>query len=57
MTADALSTILFVLGPTEGMEFIESWTNAAALFIGREAEDRFRAIPSSRFAQLTGYRP
>lgn len=57
MTADALSTILFVLGPTEGMKFIDSWTNAAALFIVREAEDRFRAIPSSRFAQLTDYRP
>jgi len=57
MTADGLSTTLFVLGPEAGLRFIESWTNAAALFIVREGEGRFRSIPSSRFAGLTGYRP
>jgi len=57
MTADAIATSLFVLGRQEGMRFIETWTNAAALFIVREAEDRFRSIPSSRFGALTGYRP
>jgi thiamine biosynthesis lipoprotein len=57
MTADALATSVFVLGREEGMRFIETWTNAAALFIVREAEDRFRPIPSSRFTALTGYQP
>jgi thiamine biosynthesis lipoprotein len=57
MTADAIATALFVLGREEGMRFIETWTNAAALFIVREAEDRFRPIPSFRFTALTGYLP
>jgi thiamine biosynthesis lipoprotein len=57
MTADALSTTLFVLGLEEGLRFIESWPSAAALFIVRDSETRFRQIPSSRFAALTGYRP
>lgn len=52
MTADALSTTLFVLGPEAGLKFIESWPNAAALFIVREAEGRYRALPSSRFPAL-----
>ena len=56
MTADALTTTLFVLGPEAGLKFIESWPNAAALFIVREAEGRYRQIPSSRFATLTSYR-
>jgi hypothetical protein len=46
-----------VLGPEAGLRFIESWTNAAALFIVREAEGKFHPIPSSRFARLTGYQP
>ena len=57
MTADALATVLFVLGPTEGQKFLESWTNAAALFIVRESEGQYKQIPSSRFSELTDYRP
>jgi len=57
MTADALSTTLFVLGPEAGLRFIDSWTNAAALFIVRDGEGKFHSIPSSGFASLTGYRP
>jgi FAD:protein FMN transferase len=57
MTADALATTLFVLGLEAGMRFIDSWSNAAALFIVREADGRFRQLPSARFADLTGYRP
>ena len=57
MTADALSTTLFVLGPEAGLRFIETWTTAAALFIVREAEGKFRSVPSSRFAGMTGYQP
>lgn len=49
MTADALGTTLFVLGPEKGLKFIESWTNAAALFILREADGSYRQILSSRF--------
>jgi len=56
MTADALGTTLFVLGPQTGLKFIESWTNAAALFIVREAEGSYRQIASSRFQAMTTYR-
>jgi len=56
-TADALATTLFVLGRTEGLRFIESWTNAAALFIVREPDGRFRALPSSRFPALMSETP
>jgi FAD:protein FMN transferase len=49
MTADALSTALFVLGPEAGLKFIESWTNTAALFIVRTSEGNYRKLPSSRF--------
>ena len=52
--ADALATTLFVLGPAAGARFIESQTNAAALFIVRERDGRFRPIPSSKFTSLTG---
>lgn len=57
MTADALATTLFVLGPEAGMRFIETWTNAAALFIVREDGERYQQLSSSRFAEFTGYRP
>jgi FAD:protein FMN transferase len=57
MLSSSLATTLFVLGPEAGPRFIESWTNAAALFIVRDAEDKFRPIPSSRFARLTGCQP
>jgi len=55
MTADGLCTTLFVLGSEAGLKFIESWTNAAALFIVREAEGRYRPIPSARFGAMTSY--
>lgn len=55
--ADALSTTLFVMGPEAGPKFIETITNAAALFVVREADGRFRAFSSSRFARLTGQQP
>lgn len=47
--ADALSTTLFVLGQERGLEWIETWTNAAALFVVREAEGKFRTVQSRRF--------
>jgi thiamine biosynthesis lipoprotein len=57
MTADGLSTTLFVLGVEEGLKFVDQFTNAAAIFIVREAEGRYRQIPSSRFGRLTGTNP
>jgi thiamine biosynthesis lipoprotein len=57
MTADALATTLFVLGQEAGLRFLESWTNAAALFIVREGEGKFRSVLSSRFSSLAGYQP
>jgi thiamine biosynthesis lipoprotein len=56
-TADSLSTTLFVLGPEAGLRFIESWTNAAALFVVRESDKKPQVILSSRFAAMTGYQP
>jgi len=49
MTADALGTTLFVLGLEQGLKFIESYTNAAALFIVREPDGQYRQVRSSRF--------
>jgi FAD:protein FMN transferase len=57
MSSSSLATTLFVLGPEEGSRFIEGRTNAAALFIMREADGKMRPVPSSRFAAMTGYQP
>jgi len=56
-TADALATTAFVLGPKEGLRFINTSTNAAALFIVRESANQFRPVLSRRFTAMTGYRP
>lgn len=52
MTADALATTVFVLGPEEGLRFIEDWPKAAAIFLVREPGGRLRKIVSSRFPPL-----
>lgn len=57
MTADGLSTTLFVLGVEEGLKFIDQLTNVAAVFIVREGEGRYRQIQSSRFGKLAGTTP
>jgi FAD:protein FMN transferase len=57
MLSSSLATTLFVLGPEAGPRFIETWTNAAALFIVRESDGQMRPIPSARFARMTGYQP
>ncbi|MCP5528577.1 MAG: FAD:protein FMN transferase [Verrucomicrobiales bacterium] len=54
MNADALGTTLFVLGLEEGMKLIEKQEAAAALFIIREGEGRFRTLGSSAWDRLTG---
>lgn len=57
MTADGYSTTTFVLGPDDGLKFIESRPDAAALFIIREKDGSFRQVASSKFEALTGYKP
>jgi len=47
--ADGLSTTLFVLGPDAGLKFVETLTNAAALFVLRDPDGTFRTVASSRF--------
>ena len=56
MTADGLSTSVFVLGPEAGMKLIESRDDAAALFILRDKDGSFHQKASAKFAKLTGYR-
>ncbi len=57
MTADGLATTLFVLGPEAGMKVIDARAAAAALFIVREQDGKFRQIASAKFEALTGYKP
>lgn len=55
--SSSLATTLFVLGPEKGPRFIESFTNAAALFVVREPDGKPKIVTSSRFAAMTGYKP
>lgn len=57
MVSSSLATTLFVLGPDAGLKFIETWTNAAALFVVQDPDGQWRSVPSSRFGKLTGYCP
>jgi thiamine biosynthesis lipoprotein len=57
VTADALATALFVLGPQEGLRWMEAQSGAAALFIVREADGRFRKFASAKFPQWTDCAP
>lgn len=57
MTADALATTLFVLGPGQGEPFLAAWTNTAALFVVREADGSFRNVPTAHFRRLASLTP
>jgi thiamine biosynthesis lipoprotein len=57
MTADGLATTVFVLGPEAGMKLVDARPDTAALFILREKDGGFRQLASSRFEELTGYKP
>jgi len=57
MTADGLATTLFVLGPEAGMKIIDARADAAALFIIREKDGKFRQHASAKLEALTGYKP
>jgi hypothetical protein len=43
-----------VLGPDEGIKFIDAREDAAALFIVHQPDGGFRQIPSRRFRELAG---
>lgn len=49
LTADSLTKPLYILGVERGLRWIEARPEAAALFIVREADGRFRLVASSRF--------
>jgi thiamine biosynthesis lipoprotein len=55
--ADALSTTLFVLGPEEGLRWIEQYPNASALFMTRAADGRIKKFASSKFPRWTDTKP
>ncbi len=57
MTADGLATTLFVLGPVEGLRWIEDYPGAAALFIVRNEDGSFTQFASRGFEAMTGYAP
>jgi FAD:protein FMN transferase len=52
MTADALAKPLFVMGVEAGSKWIESRTNASALFIVREEAGKFRIVTTTRFPKF-----
>ena len=52
MTADALAKPLFVMGVEAGSKWIESRTNASALFIVREETGQFKIVASARFPRF-----
>ncbi len=58
LTADALATALFVLGPDEGLPLLATrFPGSEALFLLRAADGRFTEAPSPGWAAKTRYRP
>lgn len=58
LTADALATALFVLGPDEGMGLMQSrFPGVEALFLLRRGDDRFEETATPGFAGAAGYAP
>jgi thiamine biosynthesis lipoprotein ApbE len=57
MNTDALDITLFVFGEKVGLKFIEGFPGAAALFLLRQTDGKFKAIPSTKFSAMTGYQP
>jgi thiamine biosynthesis lipoprotein len=53
--ADALATALFVMGKDEGIEWIENWPDAEAMFLIRTEGDEIIERFSSGFTEATGY--
>lgn len=49
LTADAVATILFVLGLNDGLRWLEERPQLAALFLVPSGADQFELVPSPRF--------
>ena len=58
LTADALATALFVLGPEEGLPlFAAQFPGVEALFLLRRENGRFEEVATPGFAGAAGYAP
>ena len=57
MTADSLTKPLYIWGLERGLRWIEARPDAAALFIIRESDGRFRLVASSRFPAFKTLEP
>lgn len=57
MTADSLTKPLYIWGLERGLRWIEVRPDAAALFIIRESDGRFRLVASSRFPAFKTLEP
>jgi len=55
MVADAIATALIVMGPLEGLAWIEASPEAEAVFFHRDEDGAIRAIFSSGFRSTAGY--
>jgi thiamine biosynthesis lipoprotein len=54
-TADAFATALYVMGPEEGLAFVEKNPDLEALFVVRMPNQKFRRVASSGFDRITGF--
>ena len=58
MTADALATVLYVMGETEGLDWLaREYPDVHALFLEADASGALTLRATPRFHQATGYRP
>ncbi len=55
VVADAIATALIVMGPEEGLAWIEASPEAEAVFFQRDEDGVIRAVFSSGFRSTTGY--
>jgi thiamine biosynthesis lipoprotein len=55
MDADAVATALFVMGPDEGLTWVEDHPEAEAIFLVRSEEGEITERFSSGFVEATGY--
>jgi thiamine biosynthesis lipoprotein len=57
MDADGIATALFVMGPDEGLAWVEKHTEVEAMFLVRGSDDKIFEKFSSGFIAVTGYIP
>jgi FAD:protein FMN transferase len=57
LTADALATTLFVMGPERGLPWLKGWSDVEAIFIVRQPDGEYSEIASPGFERRTGYKP